>query len=65
MNIKKLKLLIKDLPDDMPLCGSGHFGEQLEVYCVTVGTVGLGAYGDKGKIDALVIDMQDKGEEPD
>ena len=32
MNIKELKKLIKKLPDDMEVCGVGHYGEILSIF---------------------------------
>lgn len=63
MNIGELKELIKDLPDDILVCGVGHFGEALEVYGAS--SKGVYASWSSGKtMDAFVIDMEDKGEEP-
>ena len=39
MTIKELKEIIKDLPDDMLVGSSGHFGEYLQCFYVLVDEV--------------------------
>ena len=64
MNIKELKEIIKELPDDMEIGGSGHFGEFLECWDVVKTTVSKSRLsGDKKEI--LCISIEDAGEEPD
>lgn len=66
MTIKDLKEIIKDLPDDMLVGGSGHFGEYLECYYVEVKTVyPKWSFDEKGKQEEILsIDIEDPGEEP-
>jgi len=72
MTIKELKEKIKDLPDDMLIGNTGHFGEYLEcretfvhkaefqqVYC------GSERYNPRNFKDIFCICIEDKGEEPD
>ena len=65
MNIKQLKQLIVNLPDDMEIVGSGHYGEKLEIYSAKLGEVELGRFGYLGRIKALVIEMESAGDEPE
>lgn len=58
--IKDLKELVKDLPDDMPVGGSGHFGEYLDFYKGYVRTV----YNNSRPLDIFCISIKDRGEEP-
>ena len=77
MTIKELKEKIKDLPDDMLIGNTGHFGEYLECTEVNVHTAHfkqegnklVGWYFDFGipliKKEIFCICIEDKGEEPD
>ena len=69
MNIKELKEKIKDLPDDMLIGGSGHYGEFLECYSIQVNNVTHGGPGDWNDPmpdeDILCISIEDAGTEPD
>ena len=64
MNIKDLREVISDLPDDMEIGGFGHFGELLEVYEIRVGEVDSG-FPKYNSQTVLIIDIEDAGEEPD
>jgi hypothetical protein len=68
MTIKDLKELIKDLPDDMLVGGSGHYGEYLECYGAGVINVAeehvMGKNYTRGSIDILNIEIVYPGEEP-
>ena len=68
MNIGELKELIKDLPDEMLVGNSGHFGEYLEVVSAYKSRVNLHYYPyteDNKQIDIFLITTEDPGEEPD
>lgn len=65
MNIKQIKEKIKDLPDDMLVCGRGHYGEILPIFFVHVTEVGEGHFGEGKKCQACVISIEDAGPEPD
>lgn len=56
MNIGVLKAIIKDLPNDMIVCGE-HKGQSLEIFTVNVLPVLHGIWAEK-KEKALVIDME-------
>ncbi len=64
MTIKELKEKIKELPDDMKIGASGHFGEYLECWDITTTIVTKGRFGD-GKEEILCISIEDAGDEPD
>jgi len=64
MTIKELKEIIKELPDDMRVGGSGHFGEYLECWDVTTTTVSKGRFADI-KEQILCVSIEDAGDEPD
>ena len=59
MNIKELKAKIKDLPDEMKIRNTGHFGEYLECDDVYVRET----RDTQEKI--LVICIEDAGPEPE
>ncbi len=61
MNIKELKEKIKDLPDDMPVGGVGHFGEFLDVNYLHVTEASTKKY----RLKILSISIEDAGPEPD
>lgn len=66
MNIRELKEIIKDLPDEMLIGQSGYFGEYLECYSVSVSEVWLSTFDlQASKIDILNFSMETMGEEPD
>lgn len=65
MLIKDVKDIIKDLPDDMVFCGKGHYGNMLQVYSLTKGTVAEGYFAEGKKHKALIVNMEDAGPEPD
>lgn len=56
-----LKEIIKDLPDDMIIGGSGHFGEFLEAWYIDKKRVNK----DGKSVEILCISMESAGEEPD
>ena len=67
MKIKDLRKHIKGLPADMLVCGSGHFGEVLEMWSADISKV---HYDDffarhEEKFDAFVMQYEDPGEEPE
>lgn len=62
--IKELKEKIKDLPDDMEVGGSGHFGEFLECWDITVTTTKKNLSSNEHK-KILCISIENPGEEPD
>ena len=64
MTIKELKELIKELPDDMKVGGSGHFGEFLECWDAGVTTVSK-ARRDNEKEEIFSILIEHAGDEPD
>ena len=64
MNIKKLKEIIKDLPDDMLIGSSGHFGEFLECWDISISKVDK-SFNSRNKIIILNIDIESAGDEPD
>lgn len=64
MTIKELKKIIQDLPDDMKIGGSGHFGEFLECYSISVIEVRENRKTNERK-PILSISIEDAGEEPD
>ncbi len=63
MNVKEMRKAIKDLPDDMLVCGVGHYGEPLEVCRPVVLPVRWPEA--QNRFQALTIEMEDAGEEPD
>lgn len=64
MTIKELKEIIKDLPDDMRVGGSGHYGEYLECWDIWLTIVNKGRFGSVGE-EILCISMESAGDEPD
>lgn len=64
MDIKKLKEIIKDLPDDMLLGSAGYYGEFLECFDVRISNVDKSMSSSK-KIKILNIDIENPGDEPD
>lgn len=70
MNIKDLKELIANLPDDMEIGGSGHYGEFLEVYDTMTRNVTIrkpifgNQYNKETKL-ILCISMESAGDEPE
>ena len=64
MTIKELKEIIKELPDDMKVGGSGHFGEYLECWDIATTIVSKGRFGDI-KEQILCVSIEDAGDEPD
>lgn len=62
--IKDLKALIKDLPDDMLVGGSGHFGEFLSCHDARVETVDK-SYCSNETIKILTISIENPGPDPD
>ena len=71
MTIKELKDKIKDLPDDMLVGNTGHFGEYLPVLDCRVHYFNPWCYENfvfvktDIKTDIFCISIEDKGEEPD
>jgi len=66
MNVKQLKAIMKELPDDMVVGGSGHYGELLEVNYVHVTGVRNDVFGGRANAQTILcIDIEDAGEEPD
>jgi hypothetical protein len=64
MTVKDLKDKIKELPDDMKIGGSGHFGEYLECWGITVSTVAKRRFS-ADREEILCISIEDAGDEPD
>lgn len=64
MTVKELKDFIKDLPDDMKVGKSGHYGEYLECWDVVCSTVDV-AYPQHTTEMILNIYIEDAGPEPD
>ena len=64
MDIGTLKLAISNLPDNMLVGGSGHFGEYLEVYGIRKGKVSKGMSSVHGT-EIFIIDIEQAGEEPE
>lgn len=68
MTIKELKDIIKELPDDMKVGGSGHFGEYLECWDITTTTVtttvSKGRFG-YIKEQILCVSIESAGDVPD
>ena len=66
MDIKELKQIIKDLPDDMKVGGCGHMGEFLDCYGIVVENVKKSYWSriDGEDEDILSITLESAGEEP-
>lgn len=64
MNIGELKKIIKDLPDNMLIGGSGHYGEFLKCYTPNVKKVSENWKSNK-EIEIFCISLEDSGHEPD
>ena len=64
MTVGELRKRLYALPDDIPVVGVGHFGEALETYSIRVGEVNENA-GSSKKIKALIIEIEDPGDEPE
>lgn len=67
-NIKDLKELIANLPDDMEIGGSGHYGEFLEIYDIQVKTVKSHEFPrrlESVSMEILCISMESAGDEPE
>jgi hypothetical protein len=62
--VGKLKQLLENLPDDMEIGDSGHFGEFLECYDINVGFVFL-SQNTTQKKRILSITIESPGEEPE
>lgn len=67
MTIGELKEIIKNLPDDMLVGGSGHYGEYLECYDICVENVRNNYFTHKEEDSKtiLCISLEDAGECPD
>lgn len=66
MNVGELLDILQDKPRDLEVCGSGYFGERLEItYNDYEIEVKESVYGSQRKIPCLVLEMEDAGEEPD
>lgn len=74
MNIKELKELISDLPDDMLVGNSGHYGEYLEVVSAYKSAVRVSTKGPRYSYftecsyetkPIFIISTEDPGDEPD
>ena len=64
MNIGELKNIIKDLPDDMLIGGSGHYGELLKFHTPHMKKVSENWKSNK-EIEIFCISLEDPGPEPD
>lgn len=64
MNIKELKEAIKDLPDDMVVCGQGYYSQPLDIYDIRSGKLQPNS-DRKNDFRGCIIDMESKGEEPE
>ena len=60
ITIKDLKKIIENLPDEMKVGGSGHFGELLECYSINPTKVTINYM----KEEILCIVIENAGEEP-
>lgn len=61
--IKDLKKAIQDLPDDMEIGGSGHYGEYLE--CLNLGTESVTISIDDNNLkEIFCIFIESPGDEP-
>lgn len=65
MKVRDLRFALRDVSDDMEVGGSGHFGELLESIDARVQVVSEGVFGDGKTFEAFIIDIEDRGEEPD
>lgn len=63
MDVKTLKSIIADLPDNMRVGGCGHYGEFLECWGVEVYEMLKHTQHPTEKI--LKIEIQEMGEEPE
>lgn len=66
--IRDLRKAIEELPDDMEVVGSGHYGERRTTYSIQVGVVDeqrCSSLRASKKMEALIIEIEDCGEEPD
>jgi len=59
LTVGALKKFLEGIPDATLVGGTGHFGEYLEIYDVSLGRIS------NKKGDSVIIDMESKGEEPD
>jgi hypothetical protein len=64
MTIKDLKETIKDLPDDMLIGGSGHYGELLDCYGTSVTNVWK-RLGKTEQETIFCVAIENPGPEPD
>jgi len=60
ITVQELRHALRDLPEDMPVTGVGHFGEALEVYDFEVRLLFTPEL-----IRAFTISIEDPGPEPD
>lgn len=64
MTVLDLKKIIANLPDDMQVGDSGHFGEKLECYYAQVMDVRT-SLSDNTLLKMLCINIESPGDEPD
>lgn len=64
MTIQDLRKIIKDLPGDMKIGASGHFGEYLECSVIEPQIVSKGLR-DNEKMEILSFSIESPGDEPD
>lgn len=65
MTVGELKKIVKDLDDSMLVGGSGHFGEYLDCFDVSVQDVYLTRRQTEKKVKVLCISIESAGDEPD
>ena len=65
ITVGELKAIIKDLDDGMLVGGSGHFGEYLDCFGISVQDVYLTRRENEKKRPVLCISIESAGDEPD
>lgn len=65
--IKDLKKIIENLPDNMLIGSSGHYGEYLECYNISINKVNKDLFNNRAAntIEILNIEIESPGPEPD
>lgn len=64
MTVAELRKFIENLPDDMEVGGSGHFGEKLECWSISTESVSLGRFQPKSET-ILCISIESPGPDPE
>lgn len=65
MTVGELKQIVKDLDDNMLVGNSGHFGEYLDCFGISVQDVYLTRRETEKKMPVLCISIESAGDEPD